>query len=877
MHKRTHFTVLFVEDNPGNVRLVREALKEAPGDYRLLEAGSLSAALDVAGREHIDAVLLDLGLPDSEGPDTLKRLLAGAGNLPVVVLTEVSDEDLGLALLRDGAQDYLPKAEITGQQVGRAIRHAVERKRLTDALSAREEQYRSLVDNAAEMIVVIQDGVVKYANPRAFEISEYWRAEVLNRSFLDFIHPDDRQMVAERHQKRVAGEDVRFRYEFRLTQRSGQTRWVAASATRIEWEGKPATLNLLTDVTERRRAEQEAWESEERYRALMELSGEVGEAVVVASDRQGKEALQVFFNRTWPCMTGYTPDELYGMSFFDLVAPRDRQASLERHRRRMRGESLPGLFEMSVLRKDGTEVPVELTSAFTTYQGQMANVAYIRDVTERRHAEERLREAEARYRTLFQSAADAIVVYDLEGNIVDVNDVACSRLGYGREELLRMRLQDIDAPEEAEKMPERIEKLREQGFLYTQNVGVARDGTRFNTEVNARFIEYGGRGLVLGVIRDITQRKRMETALRQTEQEFRALFEQVGDAVYVATPGGTIKRVNPAAADLFGYARQEFEGMDVRKLYADPHERPGVIEQIERQGRLVDFDVRMKRKDGEVMDCQVTSAVLSSPTDASHHYLTVVRDVTERKRMQEQLMLADRLASVGELVSGVAHELNNPLTAVMGFAELLTERDLPEDVKEDVATIKREGDRAVKIVRDLLTFARKHPPSKQSVNVNRVIEDVLALRAYEHRVHDIEVVRELAPDLPGVMADYHQLQQVFVNLVVNAEHFMLEAHGRGTLTVRTEKTDGNVRASVADDGPGIAREALGRVFDPFFTTREVGKGTGLGLSISHGIVMEHGGRIWVESEQGKGATFVVELPAQAGEVSDEMGEEHRAR
>jgi signal transduction histidine kinase len=190
------------------------------------------------------------------------------------------------------------------------------------------------------------------------------------------------------------------------------------------------------------------------------------------------------------------------------------------------------------------------------------------------------------------------------------------------------------------------------------------------------------------------------------------------------------------------------------------------------------------------------------------------------------------------------------------------EQELPDEVKQDVATIKREGDRAVKIVRDLLTFARKHPPSKQPVSVNQVIEDVLGLRAYEHQVHNIEVVRELAAAIPEVMADYHQLQQVFVNLVVNAEHFMLEAHGRGRLTVRTQRVDDSVRACVIDVGPGIPGDTVAHVFDPFFTTKEVGKGTGLGLSICHGIVTEHGGRIWAESEEGKGATFVVELPVQ---------------
>jgi signal transduction histidine kinase len=163
-------------------------------------------------------------------------------------------------------------------------------------------------------------------------------------------------------------------------------------------------------------------------------------------------------------------------------------------------------------------------------------------------------------------------------------------------------------------------------------------------------------------------------------------------------------------------------------------------------------------------------------------------------------------------------------------------------------------------VKNLLTFARKHAPLKQTVNINEVIEKVLQLRAYEQRVNNIRVVTKLATNLPEIMADYFQLQQVFLNIIINAEYFMTEAHSGGTLTIGTRKDGQIVRASFTDDGPGIAPQALGHIFDPFFTTKQVGKGTGLGLSICHGIVSEHGGKIYAENEPGKGATFIIDLP-----------------
>jgi signal transduction histidine kinase len=187
-------------------------------------------------------------------------------------------------------------------------------------------------------------------------------------------------------------------------------------------------------------------------------------------------------------------------------------------------------------------------------------------------------------------------------------------------------------------------------------------------------------------------------------------------------------------------------------------------------------------------------------------------------------------------------------------------KDTADDVKEDLGLVHGEAQRAAGIVKNLLTFARKHAPVKQLSQINGIIEDVLRLRAYEQKVSNIEVIKQFDPKLPQIMIDHFQIRQVFLNLIINAEYFMTEAHNRGTLTITTKSSDSIVRISFADDGPGISKENLSRIFSPFFTTKEVGKGTGLGLSICHGIVAEHGGSISARSQLGKGTTFVVELP-----------------
>ena len=243
--------------------------------------------------------------------------------------------------------------------------------------------------------------------------------------------------------------------------------------------------------------------------------------------------------------------------------------------------------------------------------------------------------------------------------------------------------------------------------------------------------------------------------------------------------------------------------------------------------------------------------------------------VTELKQMQAQLVHSEKMSALGMLVSGVAHELNNPLTAVLGYTQLLLERDEGHGARRMLERVHGEAERAARIVQNLLAFSRTQKSEKRPTSLNDVVERVLDLREYEFKVSNLEVRKALAPSLPPVMADGHQLQQVVLNLVTNAEQAIEETGRPGRLVVETTDRGGSVQVRVSDNGPGIPQENLKRIFLPFFTTKEVGRGTGLGLSICYGIVQEHGGRIDVESRSGAGSTFVVELPTAAAGVLPE--------
>jgi len=358
-------------------------------------------------------------------------------------------------------------------------------------------------------------------------------------------------------------------------------------------------------------------------------------------------------------------------------------------------------------------------------------------------------------------------------------------------------------------------------------------------------------------------------------EAFARLFEAAHEGVYigiVTDSGSTTLAANPHLKLMFGFASEtaadELRPFDVER-FVDADARAAFLDRIQRDGAVADYLLRLRRADGGAMWIEVTAHAEPADTLGSIRLEALMRDVSERKRLEtqtrdlyHQLLQAEKLAALGQTVSGVAHELNNPLATILTWAERLAERPPDETTRRGVETILRESERAAKIVRSLLTFARKRHTTRAMVDVNQVIRDTLALRTYEQRVNNVTTIDALAAGLPLVFADPHQIQQVLLNLVINGEQAMLSANGRGTLIVRTwhDLDRDAVVVEVSDDGPGVPEEVQSKIFDPFFTTKDVGKGTGLGLTVAYAIVEEHGGRLTVSSEPGPGATFRVDLP-----------------
>jgi PAS domain S-box-containing protein len=404
-------------------------------------------------------------------------------------------------------------------------------------------------------------------------------------------------------------------------------------------------------------------------------------------------------------------------------------------------------------------------------------------------------------------------------------------------------------------------------------------GIAVEKEEQALFEEVAGDiAFALYSMEQEAERKRAEEVLAGEATRRRILIDQSRDGIVVLDENGKVYEANQRFAELLGYTSKE-----VRELYVWDWDTQWTREQLLEMVWSVDetgdhFETYHRRKDGTVYDVEISTN--GAVVMGQKLVFCVCRDITarkqaeeERRQLEQKAQIASRLASVGEMAAGIAHEINNPLTSVIGYAQLLSDReDIPEDIRMDLKAIDEGAQRVAGIIKRLLTFARQSRPERTLVSINNLITNTLDLRAYHLRTNDIKVTAELATDVPLTMADAAQLQQVFLNIIVNAEAAMKLARGRGKLLIKTEVVNGTIRVSFKDNGPGIANKNLARIFDPFFTTREVDQGTGLGLSICHGIIAEHNGRIWAESKPGSGATFIVELPIVMESIQLEMVE-----
>ncbi len=480
------------------------------------------------------------------------------------------------------------------------------------------------------------------------------------------------------------------------------------------------------------------------------------------------------------------------------------------------------------------------------------------------------RESEARFTQLFETLHEGVYFSTPEGRLLDANPALVAMLGYeNKDELLQENVNELymNAEDRMGLLQELDEQrtLREREIVLRKKDGkplICLDTSTAIRDATGRVLRYQG------TLVDITQRREMERRLHQEQEFARRLVESFPDMIVVLDREGQYTYVSARMKEQLGYEPEEILGKGLGER-THVEDRGALLtlhrEMVEGKRNYGTVEYRTLHKDGNWRTVRGTASPLS---DAGGNIIGVIasaRDITDLKRLEQQVSQSERLAAMGQMMAGVAHELNNPLTAILGINDLLREKATDETMGRQLELIQKQARRAAEIVQNLLTFSRPRAPRRGQVRLDELVLHTIQLHEYSLHVNNIKVEYQVDPGVMPVMGDAHQLMQVFLNLIVNAEQAIREVNKQGTLRVSVEHQGGEQQVSIQDDGPGIPAGILPRIFDPFFTTKRPGRGTGLGLSICMAIMREHGGNIEARSLPEGGARFTLSFPAANGE------------
>jgi len=559
-------------------------------------------------------------------------------------------------------------------------------------------------------------------------------------------------------------------------------------------------------------------------------------------------------------ITGVTYSELIGRKIYDFV-DEPTQAEVERNlgrflekRRwagtvqiRLKNSSRPRYFEC-------------VLNGIVKGDEVMGASILARDVTEQR-------EKEMRFTELFETLQEGVYFSTPDGHLLDANPALVNMLGYVEKgELLAAEPAALNF---GPGQPVLGRAVDDRGGVRTREVKLRRkdgtaavflDSSRAVWDTSGNIIRYQG------TLVDITERRKMERQLEQ-QDEFRSrLLESFPDLILVVDLGERYTFVSSRARELLGYEPQEMLGKKISEMEDHSSEIAALYHTVvSGQQAVASAEYGARHRDGSWRTMRAAGSQLVDSEGKISAVIISVRDITVERKMEQQIVQSERLAAMGAMIGGVAHELNNPLTSIMGVSELLQDTETNETSRKQLAMLQQQARRAAEIVQNLTYFSRPPAPGKSRINLSEVLERTLNLHAYSLRKNNITVDFLKEAGVPYALGDPHQLMQVFLNLILNAEHAIREARDKGTLRIRSGRGENTVWVSFHDDGPGIPKEILASIFDPFYTTKRPGRGTGLGLSICKSVLKEHNGTVEAANAPDGGAVFTVTLPmATAG-------------
>jgi len=717
------------------------------------------------------------------------------------------------------------------------------------------------------IIVFDEDYKVEFANTVASELTGYSKERLVGMDFRRLLSERDIGYLDQMHSEVGADESKRVCTEMEVLTENGLKRDAEVCITIAEMEkGRVKTYAYFRDITERKRMEREIREATKRFEKITEM----GEDGIIVFDEDSRIE---FANQMASEIMGFPKDQILGREFFSLIGKRDEEFLDEMV---TRGEGLGEKVctEMSIRTPQSQVKETEVCIAPTRSEdGRIKTYAYIRDITERKKFEKDLRESEEKYRNLFERVRHGLFISTKEGHFFDCNQAMWGLLGYQyKEEFLKINIvKDLYVnPEDRKTFMELVEKL---GFIKDFEVEFKKKNGERITVLLTATAKRDEKGTIIGyegLNIDISDRKKMEKELKEANDFLMNLIESSVDGIIVTEMKGDILIFNKGAEDLLGYKAEEVVGkMNIRSIY-----QPGVAKEVMEKlrnpdfggiGKLTSLPIFHRRKDGELIEGVLSASIIYDEKGNEIASIGIFKDLRERLKMerelreiQQALLQSEKLAAMGRLTSQIAHELNNPIYGIMNTLELLKTEIPPESKRRRILELSlSEIQRLSEMLRNMLSFSKPEEEKRRPVKIDELIEGILLVMEKQMKESNIQVEASFDSDIPEVMASTNQMRQVMLNILKNAKEAMPKG---GTLTVRTAREGNKVLITTQDTGIGIPEEIRDKIFEAFFTTKQKVKGVGLGLSVCYGIIKDHGGEIKVESEEGRGTTFVISLP-----------------
>ncbi len=739
----------------------------------------------------------------------------------------------------------------------------VRREKTEKALRESEEKYRIVADFNYDWEEWLgPEGDLIYVSPSFERITGYPAKEFLANPDLikTILHPEDREFVSGHYKELLKqGEEI-CNLEYRILDRAGKERWISHYCQPVygedgRWVGRRSSNR---DITERKKAEQSLRESEKKYRTLLENLPQL----IFLKD---KNSVYISANKNYCKSLGIKPEEIKGKTDFDFYPKELAQKYRKDDWEVMRTGKTMEVVEEYIEKKEKKIVQTVKTPVLGNDGKPIGVLGIFWDITERKQAEESLRESEKKYRALFEGSAEGILVADIQTKEFKyANPAICRILGYTEDELKQMSVADIHPKDELEHVISEFEAQAREDKTLAENIPCLRkDGRIVYADISSTKVTIGGREYNTGFFKDITKRKKAEEALKESEEKYRLLIENQGEGIATADLDENFIFTNPAAEKIFGVPRGGLAGRNLKE-FTSPEQFKFIQEQTKRRhkGEKGSYEIEIMNAKGEKHFLLLTAAPWFNKDGVLTTTFGIFRDITERKQLQQQLIQTEKLAAVGTLAYGIAHEFNNILAGMLANAELGLITQDSRQIKECFEIIADNSHRAASITNNLLAFARQKEARKELIDITEPLRSVLAVTRRDLEKLNLEMVEKFKP-IPKIYCDAGQLSEVFLNMVTNARDAMRVKGGK--LTILLELIGDNIRIIFEDTGCGIPEKLRGKIFEPFVTTKgalggsEI-PGTGLGLFLSYGIIDGYQGKIEVESEVGKGAKFTILIP-----------------